>query len=209
MLCAAVSAVLAGARSLIATSEWITDAPQYALGVLGFAADPLTGLRPVPHAAAVRRLLQRETVMRRTRRSALFCRPEPHPRPIRRRRRGRRRVIAVDGNVLRGSRTKTPTAVQTAGCDGPLRRGPGPRVHAARLPGALAHRRTGRGGCRGQDTVRPAVTSPSSRAVAAPRGRDTGAPVGLHVDLHGGCVVFARVPGRGCPRPSARPPEHP
>jgi hypothetical protein len=44
LLCAAVSAVLTGARSLIAISEWITDAPQYALGVLGFAADPLTGL---------------------------------------------------------------------------------------------------------------------------------------------------------------------
>ncbi|MER5468336.1 transposase family protein [Streptomyces sp. NPDC002935] len=43
LLCAAVSAVLTGARSLIAISEWITDAPQYALGVLGFAADPLTG----------------------------------------------------------------------------------------------------------------------------------------------------------------------
>jgi hypothetical protein len=33
--------------------------PQQALGVLGFAADPLTGLRPVPHAATVGRLLQR------------------------------------------------------------------------------------------------------------------------------------------------------
>ncbi|MFI2458075.1 transposase family protein [Streptomyces sp. NPDC019539] len=59
LLCAAVSAVLAGARSLIAISEWITDAPQHVLGLLGFAADPLTGLRPVPHAATVRRLLQR------------------------------------------------------------------------------------------------------------------------------------------------------
>ncbi|WP_327138513.1 transposase family protein (plasmid) [Streptomyces sp. NBC_01340] len=56
LLCAAVSAVLTGARPLIAISEWITDAPQHALGVLGFAADPLTGLRPVPHAAMVRRL---------------------------------------------------------------------------------------------------------------------------------------------------------
>ncbi|MCX4460210.1 transposase family protein [Streptomyces sp. NBC_01728] len=45
LLCAAVSAVLTGARPLIAISEWITDAPQHALGVLGFAADPLTGLR--------------------------------------------------------------------------------------------------------------------------------------------------------------------
>ncbi|MFJ5266504.1 hypothetical protein ACIQAC_39230 [Streptomyces sp. NPDC088387] len=36
VLCAAVSALLTGARSLIAIKEWITDA--------GFAADPLTGL---------------------------------------------------------------------------------------------------------------------------------------------------------------------
>ncbi|MFE2533693.1 transposase family protein [Streptomyces sp. NPDC059371] len=40
LLCAAVSAVLTGARSLIAISEWITDTPQHVLGVLGFAADP-------------------------------------------------------------------------------------------------------------------------------------------------------------------------
>ncbi|MFF4794275.1 transposase family protein [Streptomyces sp. NPDC001276] len=38
LLCAAVSAVLTGARSLIAISQWITDAQQHVLGVLGFAA---------------------------------------------------------------------------------------------------------------------------------------------------------------------------
>lgn len=59
LLCAAVSAVLTGARSLIAISEWITDAPQHVRGIRGFAADPLTGLRPVPHAATARRLPQR------------------------------------------------------------------------------------------------------------------------------------------------------
>ncbi len=58
LLCAAVAAVLTGARSLIAISEWITDAPQQVLDVLGFGLDPFTGLRPVPHAATVRRLLQ-------------------------------------------------------------------------------------------------------------------------------------------------------
>ncbi|MEU9157601.1 transposase family protein [Streptomyces sp. NPDC048417] len=56
LLCA-VLAVPAGARSLVAISKWITDAPQHVLGVLGFAADSLTGLRPVPHAATARRLL--------------------------------------------------------------------------------------------------------------------------------------------------------
>ncbi|RPK39231.1 hypothetical protein EES39_27290 [Streptomyces sp. ADI92-24] len=59
LLCAAVPAVLTGARSLIAISEWITDAPQHVRGIRGFAADPLTGLRPVPHAATARRLPQR------------------------------------------------------------------------------------------------------------------------------------------------------
>ncbi|MCX4648144.1 MULTISPECIES: transposase family protein [unclassified Streptomyces] len=59
LLCAAAAAVLAGARSLVAIGEWITDAPQSALRLLGFPADPLTGIRPVPHAATVRRLLQR------------------------------------------------------------------------------------------------------------------------------------------------------
>ncbi|MCX4850928.1 transposase family protein [Streptomyces sp. NBC_00893] len=59
LLCAAVAAVLTGARSLIAISEWITDAPQQVVDVLGFSLDPFTGLRSVPHAATVRRLLQR------------------------------------------------------------------------------------------------------------------------------------------------------
>ncbi|MGW7711688.1 hypothetical protein [Streptomyces sp. NBC_00376] len=36
MLCAAVAAVLTGARSLIAINEWIADAPQQVLDVLGF-----------------------------------------------------------------------------------------------------------------------------------------------------------------------------
>jgi hypothetical protein len=105
--------VLTGARSLIAVSEWITDAPQHVLGVLGFAADPLTGLRPVPHAATVRRLLQRVDgdaldaaisayLQARTPRPV---EPETKKGPV-------RRVIAVDGKVVRGSRTKTATAIQ-------------------------------------------------------------------------------------------------
>ncbi|MFD1277545.1 transposase family protein [Streptomyces kaempferi] len=113
MLCAAVSAVLTGARSLIAISEWITDAPQYALGVLGFAADPLTGLRPVPHAATVRRLLQHVDGDALDAAIGAFLQartpppaePEAKKGPV-------RRVIAVDGKVVRGSRTKTATAIQ-------------------------------------------------------------------------------------------------
>jgi hypothetical protein len=113
LLCAAVSAVLTGARSLIAISEWITDAPQQVLSVLGFAADPLTGLRPVPHAATVRRLLQRVDgdaldaaisayLQARTPPSAD---PAVEKGPV-------RRVIAVDGKVVRGSRTATAAAIQ-------------------------------------------------------------------------------------------------
>ncbi|MFD9427498.1 MULTISPECIES: ISAs1 family transposase [unclassified Streptomyces] len=113
MLCAAVSAVLTGARSLIAISEWTTDAPQQVLGVLGFAADPLTSLRRVPHAATVRRLLQRVDgdaldaaisayMQARTPPSA---KPGAEKGPV-------RRVIAVDGKAVRGSRTATAAAIQ-------------------------------------------------------------------------------------------------
>ncbi|MCX5315505.1 ISAs1 family transposase [Streptomyces sp. NBC_00154] len=113
LLCAAVSAVLTGARSLIAISEWITDAPQHVLGVLGFAADPLTGLRPVPHAATVRRLLQRVDgdALDAAISAYLQARtpppvePEAEKGPV-------RRVIAVDGKVVRGSRTATAAAIQ-------------------------------------------------------------------------------------------------
>ncbi|WP_256984909.1 transposase family protein [Streptomyces sp. 2R] len=71
LLRAAAATVLTGARSLIAISEWITDAPQHVLGLLGFPACPLTGLRTVPHAA---------TATRWTRPSAHTCGPEPRHR---------------------------------------------------------------------------------------------------------------------------------
>ncbi|MEW2114828.1 transposase family protein, partial [Streptomyces sp. NPDC005474] len=107
LLCAAASAVPAGARSLIAISEWIMDAPQHVLGVLGFAADPLTGLRPVPHAATVRRLLQRVDADALDAAISAYpagqnsapAEPDAETRPA-------RRVIALDGKVIRGSRTR-------------------------------------------------------------------------------------------------------
>ncbi|WP_327575650.1 ISAs1 family transposase [Streptomyces sp. NBC_00145] len=116
LLCAAVSAVLTGARSLIAIGEWITDAPQHVLGVLGFAIDPLTGLRPVPHAATVRRLLQRVDgdaldaaisayLQARTLPPLPPVKPETQKAPV-------RRVISVDGKVVRGSRTRAAAAIQ-------------------------------------------------------------------------------------------------
>ncbi len=105
--------MLTGARSLIAISEWIVDAPQHVLGVLGFAADPLTGLRPVPHAATVRRLLQRvdgdaldaAISAYLQARTSPPVEPEVETGPV-------RRVIAVDGKVVRGSRTRAAAAIQ-------------------------------------------------------------------------------------------------
>lgn len=94
LLCAAVAAVLTGARSLIAISEWITDAPQSVLGILGLAADPLTGVRPVPHAATLRRLMQRVDgdALDAAICAYLQARSLPPPQP-------ERRAIAVDGKV--------------------------------------------------------------------------------------------------------------
>ncbi len=40
LLAAAAAAVLAGARSLAAIGEWITDAPRWAQAALGFARIP-------------------------------------------------------------------------------------------------------------------------------------------------------------------------
>ncbi|WP_053690151.1 ISAs1 family transposase [Streptomyces sp. WM6372] len=112
LLCAAVAAVLTGARSLIAVSEWIADAPQHVLGVLGFAADPLTGIRPVPHAATVRRLLQHidGDALDAAIGAYLQARRPPSMRPEPKR--PALRAVAVDGKTVRGSRTQTAAAVQ-------------------------------------------------------------------------------------------------
>ncbi|MEV8475330.1 ISAs1 family transposase [Streptomyces sp. NPDC051173] len=107
MLAAAAAAVLAGARSLAAIGEWITDAPGWAVRVLGFRHDPLTGLVVVPHAATVRRLLARldGDALDAAIGAFLSARTAPTreadaPRPI-----------AVDGKTVRGSRTRTTVAI--------------------------------------------------------------------------------------------------
>lgn len=113
LLCAATAAVLTGARSLIAIGEWITDAPQAVLGVLGFPADPLTGIRPAPHAATVRRLLQRVEGDAPDAAIGAYLQartPPPHPSDIPPK--PSLRAVAVDGKTARGSRTATTTAVQ-------------------------------------------------------------------------------------------------
>ncbi|MGR8008523.1 ISAs1 family transposase [Streptomyces hypolithicus] len=112
LLCAAVAAVLTGARSLIAISEWITDAPQQVLDVLGFGLDPFTGLRPVPHAATVRRLLQRIDGDALDAAISAYLQARADPPPSTEEKRPVRRAIAVDGKVVRGSRTATAAAIQ-------------------------------------------------------------------------------------------------
>ena len=114
LLCAAASAVLAGARSLIAIGEWIADAPQSALEVLDFPADPLTGVRPVPHPATVRRLFQRLDGDALDAAIGAFLQARGVVRPSESERSAKPvlRAIAVDGKTVRGSRTVTSTAIQ-------------------------------------------------------------------------------------------------
>ncbi|MGW5971133.1 ISAs1 family transposase [Streptomyces sp. NPDC055186] len=77
----AAASVLAGARSLTAITEWISDAPGWACRALEFPIDPLTGTVTVPHPHTLRRLLVQLDG------DALD------------------RAIAVGGKALRGSRT--------------------------------------------------------------------------------------------------------
>ncbi|MFJ8888920.1 transposase family protein [Streptomyces sp. NPDC102402] len=57
LLAAAASAVLSGAASITAIGEWVADAPQRALALLGFRPDPLTGLIRPPHSTTIRLVL--------------------------------------------------------------------------------------------------------------------------------------------------------
>ncbi|WP_435611158.1 ISAs1 family transposase [Streptomyces sp. C10-9-1] len=107
LLAAAAAAVLAGARSLAAIGEWITDAPRWAVGALGFAPDPLTGQVVVPHPATVRRLLARVDGDALDAAIGAFL----SARTARAREPGALRPIAVDGKTVRGSRTRTTVAV--------------------------------------------------------------------------------------------------
>lgn len=102
LLCGAVAAVLTGARSLIAISEWLADAPQHVLGVLGFAVDPFTAAWPVPHAATVRRLLHRVDGDELDAAISAYLQARTIPPPQSEVTRSVRRVIAVDGKVIRG-----------------------------------------------------------------------------------------------------------
>jgi predicted transposase YbfD/YdcC len=100
LLSAAAASVLAGARSLTAIGEWITDAPRWVLRALGFASDPLTGRIPVPHPGTVRRLLARldGDVLDQAIGAFLAARTGGTEE-------GGLLPIAVDGKTVRGSRT--------------------------------------------------------------------------------------------------------
>ncbi|GAA2273532.1 ISAs1 family transposase [Streptomyces roseiscleroticus] len=109
LLSAAAAAVLAGAASITAIGEWVADAPQRVLALLGFRPDPLTGRIRPPHATTIRLVLAAADGDALDRAIGDFLCERKAPAPG-------RKVIAVDGKTLRGSRTagRTATAVIAA-----------------------------------------------------------------------------------------------
>ena len=95
LLSVAVCAVAAGARSFVAIAEWAADLPVEAATALG--------INVAPSESAVRRLVQRLDPDRfDTAISAWIQQMSGTLAPA-----GRRRVLAVDGKTLRGSRSST------------------------------------------------------------------------------------------------------
>ncbi|MDX2937959.1 ISAs1 family transposase [Streptomyces ipomoeae] len=105
LVAATAASVLAGARSLTAITEWISDAPVWACRALGFPVHPLTGAVSVPHPHTLRRLFVQVDgdALDRAIGAFLAARTTAPGSGL--------RAIAVDGKVLRGSRTATTTAV--------------------------------------------------------------------------------------------------
>ncbi len=105
LLAAAAASVLAGARSLTAITEWVSDAPAWACRALGFPVDRLTGTVSIPHPHTLRRLLVQldGDALDRAIGAFLAARATPSEPGL--------RAIAVDGKALRGSRTATATHV--------------------------------------------------------------------------------------------------
>ncbi|MFD8593118.1 ISAs1 family transposase [Streptomyces sp. NPDC059637] len=98
LLTAAAAAVLACTASVTAIGEWVADAPQRVLARLGFRPDPLTGLIRPPHATTIRLALAAADGDALDRAIGGFLQERQTPAPG-------RKVIAVDGKTLRGSRT--------------------------------------------------------------------------------------------------------
>jgi predicted transposase YbfD/YdcC len=96
LLSVAVCAVVAGARSFVAIAEWAADLPIDVAATLGISAAP-------PSESAVRRLVGRLDPDRFDNAIGAWVQQlcaDVTPA-------GRRRVLAVDGKTLRGSRTTT------------------------------------------------------------------------------------------------------
>jgi predicted transposase YbfD/YdcC len=99
LLSVAVCAVVAGARSFVAIAEWAADLPVDVAATLGINATP-------PSESAVRRLVQRLDPDRFDNAIGAWVQQMcADVAPT-----GRRRVLAVDGKTLRGSRTTTDGA---------------------------------------------------------------------------------------------------
>ncbi|MEW1914737.1 transposase family protein [Kitasatospora sp. NPDC085895] len=99
VLALAATAVLVGATSLLAISEWAADAPPDVLGALGARRDPLTGRHPAPGEATIRRVLAQvdgDALDRAVGRWLADRRPKDLPAE-------HLRAVAVDGKSLRGA----------------------------------------------------------------------------------------------------------
>ncbi|MFJ5780230.1 ISAs1 family transposase [Streptomyces sp. NPDC093094] len=99
LLAAAAAAVLSGAGSITAIGEWVADAPQRVLALLGFSPDPLTRLFRPPYATTIRLVLAAVDGDALDRAIGRFLQERQAPA-------AGRRLIAVDGKTLRGSRTR-------------------------------------------------------------------------------------------------------
>ncbi|MFG2556523.1 ISAs1 family transposase [Streptomyces sp. NPDC048581] len=98
VLALAACAVLTGATSLLAISEWAADAPSAVLDRIGARRCPLTGIRPVPCETTIRRTLARLDADALDRAVGAWLadrRTQPGPKT--------RRAVAVDGKSLRGA----------------------------------------------------------------------------------------------------------
>ncbi|WP_282190333.1 transposase family protein [Streptomyces mirabilis] len=121
MLALTACAVLAGATSLLAVGEWITDAPPSVLERLGVRPDPLSPKRCLPAEAMVRRLLGRidgDALDRAVGRWLADRRAGAD---------GRLHAVAVDGKTLHGAaRAHGAHDSSARRLRPPLRPGPGP-----------------------------------------------------------------------------------
>ena len=96
VLTAAVCAVAAGAQSFVAIAEWVADLPADVAAALGVD-------RRCPSESTIRRLLGRVDADRFDAAIGMFLQRRAAARAPS----GRRRVLAVDGKTLRGSRHAT------------------------------------------------------------------------------------------------------